>query len=214
MFWRAYRKAALMVTRGMREEDLCPDPFEQTRRWLAEAERARLPLPNAAALATADSDGRPSARMVLVKGIDDGSWCFYTNYESRKARDLEANPWASLLLHWHIFQRQIRLDGRAERMSAEASAAYFRTRPRGSQIAAWASRQSEPAASRADLERAVREVDERFKGQEVPCPPFWGGYRVVGEEIEFWQGRAFRVHDRVVFRRAEGGGWTPTRLQP
>jgi len=214
MFWRAYRRAVRMVARGMRDSDLGPDPFAQSRAWLEEASRAGLPMPNAAALSTVGADGAPSSRMVLIKGIDARGWCFYTNYTSRKARELEGNPRAALLLHWHVFQRQIRLEGMAERMTPEESAAYFRTRPRGSQIGAWASHQSQPAASREEMEQAVKAMEEQFQGQDVPCPPFWGGYRVVGASLEFWQGRAFRVHDRIVFRRTEQGAWTRSRIQP
>lgn len=214
MFGMAYWKAARMVARGMRDSDLGSDPFVQSQAWLDEATRAGLPMPNAAALSTVGTDGAPSSRMVLIKGIDARGWCFYTNYSSRKALELESNPRAALLLHWHILQRQIRLEGVAERMTPEASAAYFRTRPRGSQIAAWASHQSQPAASREEMEQAVKAMEERFRGQDVPCPPFWGGYQVAGASVEFWQGRAFRVHDRIVFRGDGQGGWSRTRLQP
>jgi pyridoxamine 5'-phosphate oxidase len=151
--------------------------------------------------------------MVLLKDVDASGFVFYTNYGSRKAREMDANPRASLCFHWAILQRQVRVSGQVRRVAAEASAAYFATRPRGSQIGAWASRQSEPLPSREELEKSVRDSTAEFAGRDVPLPPFWGGYRLEPETIEFWQGRADRLHDRLVFTRA-ARGWDTERLYP
>jgi pyridoxamine 5'-phosphate oxidase len=189
------------------------DPVELFKSWFEAARGAGVLLPEATALATATPDGVPSVRMVLLKDVDERGFVFYTNYGSQKARELDANPKASLCFHWAILQRQVRVSGRVTRVPVEESAAYFATRPRGSQIGAWASRQSESLESREDLEQAVRELEQKFAGQEVPLPPFWGGYRLEPEVIELWQGRADRLHDRLLFTRA-GSGWTTRRLCP
>lgn len=198
-----------------------PDPTEETdpiqafERWYADAEAAGLFLPEAACLATSTPDGAPSARMVLLKAVDERGFVFFTNYESRKSFELEANPRAALLFHWATLERQVRVEGSVERIPHEESVAYFATRDRGSQIGAWASRQSRPLADRDELEAAYQEVESRFEGEEVPLPPFWGGYRVVPDVIEFWQGRASRLHDRVRFERTgRGVAWRGSRLYP
>jgi len=189
------------------------DPIELFEAWFEAVRESGVLLPESVALATATPDGAPSVRMVLLRGVDERGFVFYTNYGSRKAHDLEENPRAALCFHWAVHQRQVRVTGSVQRVSGEESAAYFATRDRGSQVGAWASRQSETLARRADLEARAREVQERFAGTEVPLPPFWGGYRIDPDAIEFWQGRADRLHDRLVFSRS-GDGWTSERLHP
>jgi pyridoxamine 5'-phosphate oxidase len=196
------------------EADLLPDPIALVRRWCAEAQAAELPQADAMTLATATPDGRPSARVVLLKGIDARGFAFYTNYESRKARELDANPRAALAMLWIQLQRQVRVTGSVVRLGAEESDAYFATRPRGSQIGAWASQQSRPLADRAELDERWAALDARYGGAVVPRPPHWGGYRVEPDEIEVWQGRANRLHDRFAYTRTPDGGWTHVRLQP
>jgi len=191
------------------------DPFVLFRDWYQMAEESGLFMPEAMTLATAGADGAPSARMVLLKGFDERGFTFFTNYESRKARELEENPRAALILHWAVLERQVRVEGTVQRISEAESFAYFSSRPRGSRIGAWASEQSRPLHDRADLEARVREMEDRFKGQDIPLPPYWGGYRVVPNLIEFWQGRVSRLHDRWVFRRAgPETDWTLERLYP
>ncbi|MEK9502022.1 pyridoxamine 5'-phosphate oxidase [Gaopeijia maritima] len=189
------------------------DPIELFARWFREAEDAGLPLPESMALSTATADGVPSSRMVLLKAFGPEGFCFFTNYESRKSRELMANPRAALLFHWAVLERQVRIEGRVERVSDEESFAYYRTRDRGSRIGAWASRQSRPLPDREVLENRVAEFESRFPGDEVPLPPHWGGYRVVPERIELWQGRPSRLHDRCVFVR-DGSAWRMERLYP
>jgi pyridoxamine 5'-phosphate oxidase len=189
------------------------DPIELFTSWFEAARGAGVLLPEAVTLATATPDGFPSARMVLLKEVDARGFVFFTNYGSRKARELEANPRAALCFHWAVLQRQVRVTGRVARVDAEESAEYFATRPRGSQIGAWASQQSQRLPSREDLERTVRDLGDKYAGQDVPLPPFWGGYRLEPLEIEFWQGRADRLHDRLVFTRA-ADGWSTQRLYP
>jgi pyridoxamine 5'-phosphate oxidase len=166
-----------------------------------------------AALATADGNATPSVRIVLLRGVDDRGFVFYTNYESRKARELAMNPQASLCFYWPTLDEQIRIEGRVERVSGHESDAYFAGRPRGSQLGAWASSQSEVLDSRETFERRFTEVEKRFTGQAVPRPPFWGGYRIVPSRIEFWYGRESRLHDRTLYTRA-GNGWTVEKLYP
>jgi pyridoxamine 5'-phosphate oxidase len=196
----------------MDESELDADPLRQVAAWYADAVAAGLAQPESMALATTTPDGRPSARMVLLRGHDDHGVVFFTNRKSRKARELADNPRAALVLYWQPLHRQVRIEGVVEELTTDESAAYFATRPRGSQVAAWASAQSRPISDRDELERLYREADARFSS-EVPLPPFWGGYRVVPESIELWQGRENRLHDRIRYER-QGGRWTMTRLQP
>jgi pyridoxamine 5'-phosphate oxidase len=166
-----------------------------------------------AALATADRSGRPSVRMVLLRGADERGFVFHTNYESRKARELDENPRAAICVHWHALEEQIRIEGRVERLTDVESDAYFSSRPRGSQLGAWASKQSAPLPSRETLEEEYREIERRYEGRPVPRPPFWGGYRLAPDRIEFWFGRPDRLHDRLLYTR-QGEGWTIERLYP
>jgi pyridoxamine 5'-phosphate oxidase len=197
----------------LREEELADDPIEQFRLWFDEARALGLPMPEAMTLATAAADGRPSARIVLLHGIEANGFVFHTNYESRKGRDLEVNPRAALVLYWQPLGRQIRVEGSIERVSEEESAQYFRTRPRGGQLGAWASRQSEQIESRDILEERLRRLDREYEGREVPVPPFWGGYRLLPDRIELWQHGEDRLHDRFAYERS-GDGWTRSRLSP
>ena len=197
---------------GLAEADAERDPIRQFERWFDDALRAQLPLPNAMTLATVGADGAPSARVVLLKGIEGGGFTFYTNYRSRKARELETRGTACLVFMWSALERQVRIDGRIERVSAAESDAYYASRPLGARLSAWASPQSEKVASRAVLETAMEEVRRRH-GEAPPRPPHWGGYRVLPTELEFWQGRADRLHDRLVYTR-EGGEWRIARLAP
>jgi pyridoxamine 5'-phosphate oxidase len=201
------------VVRGLPDATADRDPIELFHDWFAAARSAGIFLPEAMTVATATPEGAPSARMMLLKGVEAGGFVFFTNYESRKAVELAANPWAALVFHWAVLERQVRVEGKVERLSSGESEAYFRTRPRGSRIGAWASKQSRPLADRRALEAQVREHDARFAGGEVPLPPFWGGLRLVPERIEFWQGRLDRLHDRLRFDR-DGLGWRAVRLYP
>lgn len=202
------------VTAGIPEAAADADPIELFQAWLDVAEEAGIHEANAIALATATADGAPSVRMVLLKGIDPGGFVFFTNYESRKATELEENPRAALCIHWPVLERQIRVTGDVTRISEEESFAYFSSRGRGSRLGAWASMQSRSLPERAELEERLREVKQRFDGDDVPLPPFWGGYRIAPTEIEFWQGKADRLHDRLVFTRGTDGGWKTGRLYP
>jgi len=198
---------------GLAEEDLLGDPIEQFRRWFEDARRAEVHEPNAMTLATVDAAGRPSARMVLLKGVDRRGLTFYTNRDSRKARELAANPRAALVFWWGPIQRQVRFEGRVEDVDPAEADAYFESRPRGSQLAAWASAQSTVLEGRAALEAAERQQRERFGEGPVPRPPFWGGYRLVPAVAEFWHGRESRLHDRLRYTR-DGDGWRIERLAP
>jgi len=196
------------------EHDPPEDPVAEAERWLRAAERAGVPQPDAMTLATASADGLPSARMVLLKGVDERGFVFYTNHESRKGRDLAENPRAALILYWNALRRQVRVTGAVDRVSDEEADAYFATRPYGSRIAARASRQSNAIPSRAALEREYERLDRAYAGGAVPRPPSWGGYRVVPGTIEFWVGRENRLHDRVRFTRRRDGSWAIERLAP
>lgn len=189
------------------------DPYRAFKVWFEEASRTGIQLPEAMTLATATRDGRPSARMVLFKGIADGGFVVFTNYESRKAREMDVNPNVALVFHWARLGRQLRIEGRAERCTPELSSEYFATRPRESQLGAWASPQSEEIETHEELERRVSDLDREYEHTTVPCPPFWGGYVIHPETFEFWISRDARLHDRFLYKRA-GSGWTITRLAP
>ena len=200
------------VVIGMPEDAEQRDPLQLFGDWFADAENSGLLLPEAMTLATATDKGRPSARMVLLKDYDEDGFVFYTNYSSRKAAELEGNPYAALLFHWSELQRQVRIEGPVSRVTEEESREYFESRHRGSRIGAWASRQSEVLPERVELEQRVRDYEQKFSS-DVPLPSFWGGYRLKPETIEFWQGRVSRLHDRVCFER-RGEGWKAYRMYP
>jgi pyridoxamine 5'-phosphate oxidase len=197
----------------LRRADLASHPLEQFRHWFAEAATA-LEAPEAMALATATADGAPSVRMVLLKGFDERGLVFFSHYTSRKGRELEANPQAALLFHWRPIGRQVRVEGRVERVAEDESEAYFATRPRDAQLGALASRQSEPLAARAELYERLAELEGDLAGGPVPRPPTWGGFRLVPEAWEFWQHRDSRLHDRFRYEREPSGAWRIERLFP
>lgn len=203
-----------MHAQPLLEADVDQQPLRQFERWFEDARGAGIRVPEAVALATATADGLPSARMVLMKGFDAGGFVFYSGYGSRKARELAANPRAALLFHWDALGRQVRVEGPVAPVSRAESEAYFAIRPRGSQISAWASAQSEPVASRDELEAAAGRIAERFEGAEIPLPSSWGGYRLAPAWFEFWQHRDDRLHDRLAYEPDGRGGWTLTRLAP
>ena len=201
--------------RTLSESDVLPDPLAQFTLWMNEAIAAQVPEPTAMTLATVGADGRPSARIVLLKGVDPDGFVFFTNYDSRKGRDLAANGFASLVFMWKELERQVRVEGSVGKVAAAESDAYFATRPLGSRHGAWASPQSAEIPSRDWLETRWRDA-EREHGSAPPRPPHWGGYRVKPDAIEFWQGRRSRLHDRIVYRRVpdDARGWTIARLAP
>ncbi|MBY4948834.1 pyridoxamine 5'-phosphate oxidase [Cupriavidus respiraculi] len=201
------------VLGSLNEADVAADPITQFERWFDEALNAKLPEPNAMTLATVDAAGQPSARIVLLKGIDARGFTFFTNYESRKGADIAANPRAALLFHWVQLERQARIEGVVEKVSDAESDAYYASRPLGSRLGAWASEQSREVANRAVLEQREAEFREKF-GEAPPRPAHWGGYRVVPTWIEFWQGRPSRLHDRIGYRREADGNWRIVRLSP
>ena len=205
---REYEQAGLSLG------DLAADPVVQFRAWFAQALAADPTDANAMTLASADREGRPSARIVLLKGVDERGFVFFTNYESRKGRDLAENPQAALVFFWPLLDRQVRVEGRVERTSREESAAYFKSRPLRARVGAWVSRQSRVLPGREELEREVAQAEERFADGEVPLPDFWGGFRLVPAVVELWQGRPSRLHDRFRYERAAAGGWRVERLSP
>jgi pyridoxamine 5'-phosphate oxidase len=199
---------------GLLEKDLAKNPFQQFDRWFAEAVAGKVVEPNAMSLATTGRDGRPAVRTVLLKQCDGRGFVFYTNYESRKARELDSNGRAALLFPWVALERQVIAEGTVVRVSREEADAYFHSRPRASQLAAWASPQSTPIAGRAVIEESFRVVEKKYEGREVPLPAQWGGYRLVPDTVEFWQGRRSRLHDRLRYRREAGADWIIERLAP
>jgi pyridoxamine 5'-phosphate oxidase len=199
---------------GLSKEKVRPDPVEQFRLWFDEALAANLHEPNAMTLATADASGRPSARIVLLKGYDERGFVFYTSYTGRKAAELEENPSAALVFYWGELERQVRVEGEVSRLSETESDAYFASRPRGSRLGAHISEQSRPIDSRAALEERQRELEREYAESEIPRPEGWGGYRLSPERMEFWQGRESRLHDRLLYTPDGSGGWGITRLQP
>ncbi len=210
----AMRTLVKGVTRGLAELSPRDDPLELFNQWYADAEKSGLLLPESMALATATSDGVPSVRMVLLKRVDARGFRFFTNFGSRKALELDANPRGALCFYWSVLERQVRVEGSVARLSTQESDAYFRSRQRGSQIGAWASRQSRSIADRQALEARVREMEQRFADGPVPLPEHWGGYILKPTRFEFWQGRSNRLHDRFAYTLSPGGQWIVSRLQP
>lgn len=200
---------------GLLESDALDDPIDMFARWFEQAKEAGVYEPNAMTLATASRTGEPASRIVLLKGFDASGFVFFTNYQSDKAEHLRDNPRASLTFYWDRLHRQVRIAGGVARVSREETEAYFHSRPRGSQIGAWASAQSRVITDRDELDRRYAELEARYRDETVPVPPHWGGYRVTPESLEFWQGRTSRLHDRMRYRREAGGGaWTLERLSP
>jgi pyridoxamine 5'-phosphate oxidase len=198
---------------GLDEKTIDRDPIKQFQLWFNDAIAAKLPMPEAMTLATATPDGRPSARIVLLKQVDQDGFVFYTNYRSAKASELDANPYAALVFYWTQLDRQVRVEGSVTKVSAEESREYFRTRPRESQIGAWASEQSEVIASRDVLEQRAVELETLYCDREVDCPEYWGGYRLRPDRIEFWKSGTGRLHDRILYERSDDG-WSISRLAP
>jgi len=201
------------LTVGLKETDLTADPVVLFDRWFKFARKARIYWPNSTAVATADAQGHPSVRMVLLKSYDQRGFVFYTNYESQKGRELAVNPQASMVIYWNDLLRQVRMTGRVEQTTREESETYFHSRPRGSQIGAWASNQDSTVASRSELMEKYEKYEREFSGKPIPLPPYWGGYRLIPDEIEFWQGRTYRLHDRFRYSKKDGH-WSWVRLSP
>lgn len=203
------------VTGSSTQVNLLDNPVQMFDSWFDQAKRSGLLLPESMTVASASLDSKPSARIVLLKSFDRHGFVFFTNYSSRKGGELVENPQAALLFHWAVLQRQVRIEGRVEKVSQAESLAYFQSRPRGSQIGAWASYQSSLISDRSVLNQAVKEMERRYEGKSIPLPPFWGGFRVIPEHMEFWQGRTDRLHDRFVFDRKDADGqWELSRLSP
>lgn len=202
-----------MTAAGLSEDDLGLEPMAEVVRWVDEARAAGVRDWDAMVVATATAEAVPSARVVLLRGLDERGFCFYSNYDSRKGRELAGNPRAAIVLHWREQGRQVRAVGTVTRLAPEESSAYWDSRPLASRYSAWASRQSAPIAGREELERAAGAVEARFGSADVPLPPFWGGYRLTPDEVELWQHRDDRLHDRIAYYRA-GSAWERTRLQP
>ena len=202
------------ASHGLRRRDLSPNPFRQFDQWFQQAMDARLPEPNAMTLATADRGGRSSARMVLLKGADHRGFIFYTNYESRKGRELVKNPNAALVFYWAGLERQVCITGRVSKVSRKESEAYFKSRPEGSRLAAWVSKQSRVIAGRDALETGLKQMIEKYRNLEIPLPPCWGGFLLSPRTIEFWQGRPNRLHDRFRYRKKSRNRWVIERLSP
>jgi pyridoxamine 5'-phosphate oxidase len=196
------------------DSGLAADPIALFSRWFDEALAAKIAEPNAMVLATADAGGAPSARVMLLKGFDQRGFAFFTNYESRKGRDLQGNPRGAMLFFWQPLERQVRIEGSIERVSREESEEYFHSRPRLAQIGAWVSKQSSVISSRRELDKRAMEMVLRYAVGEIPLPDFWGGFRLLPATIEFWQGRPSRLHDRLLYSKQEGGAWTIERLSP
>ena len=203
-----------LIRTGLREGELHPDPFQQFRSWYDVAVTAAIHLADAMTLATATPDGKPSARMVLLKGVDDRGFVFFTNFESRKGQELAVNPQVALVFHWKEVERQVRIEGTVEQVTPAESDAYFETRPWGSRVSTWVSKQSQVIAGREVLEHRMAELMSQHPDEQIPRPPYWGGYRVLPAVIEFWQGRLNRLHDRLVYRRLADGHWRIERLSP
>ena len=199
---------------GLHETEIERDPIRQFQLWFDEAIAAKLPMPDAMSLATVTPDGRPTARMVLLKQVDADGFVFFTNYNSNKAKQLEINPYAALVFYWSQFERQVRVEGKVSKTAAEESAAYFATRPRESQIGAWASPQSEVISGREVLEERAHELAEQYCDRDIDCPAHWGGFRLVPDRIEFWKGRVGRLHDRILYELQPDESWTIKRLAP
>ena len=204
----------LNIIEGLDEKEIQRDPIKQFQLWFDDAIAEKLPMPDAMSLATVTPDGRPTSRMVLLKQVDADGFVFFTNYQSSKARQLEINPYAALVFYWPQLERQVRVEGKVAKTSAEESAAYFRTRPRESQIGAWASPQSEVISARDVLEQRAHELAEQYCDREIDCPANWGGFRLTPDRIEFWKGRVGRLHDRILYELQPDGTWTIKRLAP
>lgn len=202
------------MNEGLDEKRIEQDPIKQFQLWFDDVVAEKLPMPDAMSLATVTPDGRPTARMVLLKQVDAEGFVFFTNYQSSKARQLEINPYAALVFYWPQLERQVRVEGKVAKTSAEESTAYFRTRPRESQIGAWASPQSEVISAREILEQRAHELIEQYCDREIDCPAHWGGYRLKPDRIEFWKGRVGRLHDRLLYELQPDGTWTIKRLAP
>jgi pyridoxamine 5'-phosphate oxidase len=213
MGWWARILSVRGLTRGLRETELTADPVDLFNRWYRFSKFACIYWPNSTALATANASGHPSVRMVLLKSYDQRGFVFYTNYESQKGRDLTENPNASMVIYWNDLVRQVRITGRVEKTSREESETYFHSRPRGSQIGAWASNQDSAVSNRDELMAKYDKYEKEFAGKPVPLPPYWGGFRLVPDAIEFWQGRTYRLHDRFRYTRLDAK-WSWVRLSP